>query len=160
MTTQPPAPSPQPRAPKAPETSRSFVFGDTISLRSTIDTPNGSETLAVPPREAALPRRWTLHGLNNGLIFNATWHGVVRLPRPISYAIGHVGTYLAWRTMAETRRALAANLSAVFPDETPRQLEHRALTTFRSYARDTIDFLRGLEQPMDAATAMFDLLPE
>ena len=30
---------------------------------------------------AAAPRRWTLHGLNNGLIFSATYHGVRLLPR-------------------------------------------------------------------------------
>jgi lauroyl/myristoyl acyltransferase len=129
-------------------------------LRSTLDTPNGSDALAVAAREAPLPRRWTLHGLNNGLIFNATWHGVVRLPRPVSYAIGYAGTYLAWRAMAETRRALAANLAAIFPGETAQQLERRALATFRSYARDTIDFLRALEGPIDQAAAMFELRPE
>jgi hypothetical protein len=67
----------------------------------------------VPAPGAALPRRWTLHGLNNGAIFSATHAGVSRLPRRVSYAIGHVGTYIAWRTMTDTRRALAANLAAV-----------------------------------------------
>ena len=99
-----------------------------VSLRSTTDTSSDSDVrlqpppVPAPPDEApaaapALPRRWTLHGLNNGTIFRATVHGVQRLPRPVSYAIGHVGTWLAWRTDAETRRAVADNLAAVFPDE-------------------------------------------
>lgn len=107
---------------------------------------------------AALPRRWTLHGLNNGVIFGATWHGVRRLPRAVSYAIGHAGTRLAWHAMPGTRRAIAANLAAVFPGEDASALEARALVTLRSYARDTIDFLRALADP--GANATFDVSPE
>ena len=47
--------------------------------------------------------------------------------------------------MASTRAALADNLSAIFPEETRSELERRALTTLRSYARDVIDFLRALQ---------------
>jgi phosphatidylinositol dimannoside acyltransferase len=100
------------------------------------DVPRGTD--------APLPRRWTLHGLNNGLIFSATYHGVRALPRPMSYAIGHAGTWIAWRSMSETRRALVDNMAAVLPDEPPDRLERRALATIRSYARDTIDFIRAL----------------
>lgn len=118
----------------------------------------------APPDEApaaapVLPRRWTLHGLNNGTIFRATCYGVQRLPRSVSYAIGHVGTYIAWRSMAGTRRAVADNLTAVFPDESPACLERRALDTLRSYAADVIDFLRALARPPEEAADLFDLNP-
>jgi len=106
------------------------------------------------------PRRWTLHGLNNGLIFSATYHGVRTLPRPVSYALGDSGTWLAWRLMRQSRAALVDNLSVLFPDESRAALERRALDTFRSYARDTVDFLRALQASPDEATAMFDLAKE
>jgi lauroyl/myristoyl acyltransferase len=93
---------------------------------------------------AAGPRRWTLHGLNNGVIFSATRRGVGILPRVVSYGIGHVGTWIAWRTMATSRAAIADNLSALFPGESRRALEGRALEMFRSYACDVIDFLRAV----------------
>lgn len=109
---------------------------------------------------AALPRRWTLHGLNNGLIFGATYHGVRLLPRRLSYALGHAGTGIAWHTMPATRAAVAANLAAVFPDESSAQLEARARHTLRSYARDTIDFLRALSAAPRTTDQLFDLRPE
>ena len=96
-------------------------------------------------RRASLPRRWTLHGLNNGLIFNATCCGVSFLPRSVSYAIGHVGTWLAWRLMDRTRAAVADNLRALRQDGSDRDLEREALKTLRAYANDVIDFLRGLD---------------
>jgi lauroyl/myristoyl acyltransferase len=99
---------------------------------------------SAPDPQAIAPRRWTLHGLNNGLIFSATYRGVRTLPRAISYAIGHVGTWIAWRTMTSTRAAIADNLAAVFPHEERASLERRALLTLRSYARDVIDFVRAL----------------
>lgn len=123
----------------------------------------GAETRPISePRssvrdDAPVPRRWTLHGLNNGLIFGATCHGVRILPRPVSYGIGDAGTWIAWRRMAETRRALADNLAAVFPGEPQAALERRALDTLRSYARDTIDFLRALGTPPAATRGMFQL---
>jgi KDO2-lipid IV(A) lauroyltransferase len=101
------------------------------------------------------PRRWTLHGLNNGLIFSATYHGVRLLPRRLSYAIGHVGTWLAWRLMTTTRAALADNLVPLFPTEDRATLERRALSTFRCYARDMIDFLRALGAPPDEEQHLF-----
>jgi KDO2-lipid IV(A) lauroyltransferase len=108
-------------------------------------------------RDVPVPRRWTLHGLNNGTIFGATYHGVRSLPRPISYGIGHVGTWIAWRAMRETRLAVADNLAAVFPTESRPALERRALDTLRSYAHDTIDFLRALSAPADEAETLFDM---
>ena len=47
---------------------------------------------AASDRQAVVPRRWTLHGLNNGAIFSATRRGVGFLPRFVSYTIGYVGT--------------------------------------------------------------------
>jgi KDO2-lipid IV(A) lauroyltransferase len=105
----------------------------------------------------AVPRRWTLHGLNNGLIFSATRKGVSFLPRSVSYAIGHVGTWIAWRTMASSRAAIADNLAALFPGESRGQLERRALDTFRSYARDVIDFLRALSASDSEAEELFHI---
>jgi lauroyl/myristoyl acyltransferase len=91
-----------------------------------------------------VPRRWTLHGLNNGAIFGATYHGVGVLPRSISYAIGRAGSWLAWRLHRGTREAIADNLRAVFPDEAQTALERRARVTLRAYTEDVIDFIRAL----------------
>jgi KDO2-lipid IV(A) lauroyltransferase len=98
-------------------------------------------------RDGVVPRRWTLHGLNNGLIFSATYHLVRVLPRAASYAIGRLGTWIAWKLMHTSRAALADNLRAIFPDETEAALQRRALSTFRAYAFDSIDFLRALHEP-------------
>jgi KDO2-lipid IV(A) lauroyltransferase len=106
-------------------------------------------------QQAPVPRRWTLHGLNNGRIFSATERGVSVLPRAVSYAIGHVSMWIAWRTMAQSRAAIADNLSAIFPGEPRAMLERRALDTFRSYARDTIDFIRSLSATGEEAERLF-----
>lgn len=111
-------------------------------------------------RAGAIPRRWTLHGLNNGLIFNATCRGVAVLPRSVSYAIGDAGTWLAWRLMDRTRDAVADNLRALFPHESERDLERRALSTLRAYARDVIDFLRALNATDEEAHHLFSARPE
>jgi lauroyl/myristoyl acyltransferase len=100
-------------------------------------------------------RRWTLHGLNNGVIFWATCRGVAVLPKKLSYAIGDAGTWLAWRLMRRTREALAHNLGALFAGETPRALEQRALITLRAYARDVIDFLSAIELSPADTQALF-----
>lgn len=107
-----------------------------------------------------VPRRWTLHGLNNGLIFSLTYHGVRTLPRPVSYAIGHIGTWLAWRCMTSTREAVADNLAPLFPLQERASLERCALKTFRSYARDAIDFLRALGTPHGDPRQVFDIVDE
>jgi KDO2-lipid IV(A) lauroyltransferase len=112
-------------------------------------------TAIAEERSASVPRRWTAHRLNSGAIFNATCRGVAILPREVSYGIGHVGTWLAWRTMAETREALVDNLRALFPHESGRALQKRALQTMRSYARDVIDFLRASDVDGEDATHLF-----
>jgi lauroyl/myristoyl acyltransferase len=88
--------------------------------------------------------RWHAGSLNNGLIFAATYHGVTRLPRTCSYGIGHVGTWLAYRLMREGTQALVENLRVVRPDAKEEELRRLALLTYRTYAMDTIDFIRSL----------------
>lgn len=56
--------------------------------------------------------------------------------------------------MATMRAAVADNLAPLFPDDTPRQRERRALVTIRAYARDVIDFVRALD---GAAADTFEL---
>jgi lauroyl/myristoyl acyltransferase len=107
-----------------------------------------------------IPRRWTHHSLNSGLIFGLTVRGVGALPRAVSYGIGHVGTWLAWRVMAETNAAVAANLRAVMPDATDEALRRHALKTYRSYAYDTIDFLHALSAGDRELLTTFDIRPE
>ena len=88
--------------------------------------------------------RWNAGPLNNGLVFGATYHLVSRLPRGSSYAIGHAGTWLAYRLMREGTGALVDNFRVVQPHATEAELRQLALLTYRSYARDTIDFIRSL----------------
>jgi KDO2-lipid IV(A) lauroyltransferase len=47
--------------------------------------------------------------------------------------------------MREGTRALVDNLRVVRPEATAAELQDLALLTYRSYARDTIDFIRSLE---------------
>ena len=84
------------------------------------------------------------------------YHLVRWLPRPVSYAIGTIVTWLAWTLMRDCRAAVADNLRALFPDETERQLQRRALATFRAYAFDSVDFLRAIEASDEEASALFD----
>jgi KDO2-lipid IV(A) lauroyltransferase len=118
------------------------------------------DSVAGPRHAAPEPRRWTLHGLNNGLIFRLTYVGVRRLPRALSYGIGEVGTALAWRLMPATRAALADNMRAACPADTERQLQRRARRTLQAYARDAIDFLRALSSTDDTAASLFDMPPK
>jgi lauroyl/myristoyl acyltransferase len=111
-------------------------------------------------REKPASRRWTLHGLNNSLIFGATCRSVAVLPKNVSYAIGDMGTWLAWRLMRRTREAIADNLRAIFPDESPIALERKALLTLRAYARDVIDFLAALDLSPGDTNALFIYRPE
>lgn len=85
--------------------------------------------------------------MNNGAIFGVTYHGVRRLPRTVSYAIGHYGSSLVARFAPRATDAIVDNLRAIFPDEPEARLRARALETYRSYTRDAIDFLRALDDP-------------
>jgi KDO2-lipid IV(A) lauroyltransferase len=100
--------------------------------------------------------RWHAGVLNNGLIFGATYHGVTRLPRVCSYAIGHVGTWIAYHVMRDGTRALVDNLRVVRPHATDQELETLALETYRCYATDTIDFIRSLAMNRDQLAVMIE----
>ena len=97
--------------------------------------------------------------MNNGVIFGATCRGVAVLPKRVSYAIGDVGTWLAWRLMRRTREAIADNLRAIYPDESSRARERRARLTLRWYARDVIDFLCALDLSAADTDALFAYEP-
>ena len=88
--------------------------------------------------------RWHLHGLNTATIFGLTRWGVGHIPRRLSYFIGHVGTWLAFHLMKEATAALMENLGVVAPHLGERDLRALALRTYRSYARETIDFICSL----------------
>lgn len=112
------------------------------------------QRLKVPPD--LMPRRWTLHGLNNGVIFGLTIRGVRVLPRAVSYAIGRIGTWIAWRAMRETTLAIAANLAPVVAVDSG-DLKRRARRTYLNYAYDTIDFLRALSASPEELAGAFEV---
>jgi lauroyl/myristoyl acyltransferase len=95
--------------------------------------------------------RWHQRGLNNGAIVGATYYGVSHLPAWLTYRVGHVGTWLAFYLMPQATRGLIQNLSVIFPDRSPKDIRRLALLTYRSYARDVIDFMRSLRLGADAA---------
>ena len=88
--------------------------------------------------------RWHSRLLNNGAIFGATYRGVTALPPSVSHAIGHGGTWLAYHVMRGSTAALIDNLRVLFPERSDDALKRLALMTYRSYAKDTIDFIRSL----------------
>jgi KDO2-lipid IV(A) lauroyltransferase len=88
--------------------------------------------------------RWHLHGLNTGTIFGLTCWGVSHIPKAVSYGIGRAGTWLAFHLMKEATAAVVGNLRVVAPHLDERGLRALALRTYRSYARETIDFIRSL----------------
>ena len=89
--------------------------------------------------------RWHAGAFNNGVIFGATYYGCTHLPRVCSYALGHVGTWFAYHLTRKGPDAIIANLRVVRPDASERELRKLALLTYRSYARDTVDFIRSIE---------------
>ena len=111
-------------------------------------------------RNVVEPRRWTLHGLNNGAMFYAIRASVSLVPRVVSYALSDAGTWVAHRLMSATRAAVAHNLEPIFPDLTPREREQVVRRTMRDYARDTIDFLLAQTAGSDAAAKLFQMPPE
>jgi KDO2-lipid IV(A) lauroyltransferase len=81
------------------------------------------------------------------------------LPRAVCYAIGHVGSWIAWRLMPGSNAALADNLRAVFEDEPEDRLRRRALDVYRSYTRDAIDFLKAVSAHDGRPQDMFEIDP-
>jgi KDO2-lipid IV(A) lauroyltransferase len=82
------------------------------------------------------------------------------LPRSVSYAIGHAGTWLAWRLMDRTRAAVADNLRVLRQGGSDRDLEREALKTLRAYAKDVIDFLRALDASDEEIERLFAVRPQ
>jgi len=105
-----------------------------------------------------VPRRWTLHGLNSGPIFAATYHGVRLLPRSVCYAIAHVGSWMASHMMTESNAALGANLEAISAGGD--RVRPRALDVYRSYTQDAIDFLKALSASDQELQTMFEIAPD
>lgn len=118
-----------------------------------------TEPVESTMRPAAEPTRgwWSTHALNSGLIFGLTMRGVRTLPRGVAYALGHVSTWIAWRLMPRVTDAVAANLAPIYPDASMAERRRMALRNFRSYANDTIDFLRALPASAEESRQMFDL---
>ena len=94
--------------------------------------------------DSALNVRWHAGALNNGVFFTAMCELATRLPRRGSYALAYPGTWVACRLMRGGTRALIENLRVVKPEASERELRRLALLTYRSYARDFVDFIRGL----------------
>jgi lauroyl/myristoyl acyltransferase len=88
--------------------------------------------------------RWHLHGLNTGTILRLTRWGVLHLPQRVCAGLGHAGTWLAFHLAKQTTAALMDNLRVVVPELGERDLRALALRTYRSYAREAIDFFRSL----------------
>jgi lauroyl/myristoyl acyltransferase len=127
-------------------------------LNASKDVPVGlpAPDAGAATRRDSIRRRWTLHKLNNGAIFSATYRLVSVLPRRVSYGIGRAGTWMAWRMMRETRAAIAGNLRPLFPGESERSLEARARGTLGAYANDVIDFIRSLRTSDANLQTLFD----
>ena len=106
--------------------------------------------------------RWSRHILNNSLIFSATYHGVKHIPLGLSYAIGKLGTWLAYRLMHELTTAVRDNLRTAFPERQETEIRSLALLTLRSYAQDTIDLIRSFtasREKLAPSVAHFDRRP-
>ena len=132
----------------------------TIDSLSASDRRPSIEPAPAPSPAPDLSHQWTVHWLNTGAVFEATCFGVQLMPKKLAHLMGDAGSYLAWRLMPETRRAVADNLRAAFPDESTAGLEQRARQTLRAYCRDVVDFLASVEVKPADAPALFDFAPE
>jgi KDO2-lipid IV(A) lauroyltransferase len=97
--------------------------------------------------DSDLSMRWNAGAFNNGLIFGLTYHGVRWLPEVCSYALGDAGTWMAYKLVQHGTDALVSNLRVISPERSEEELRRLALLTYRSYARDTVDFIRSLSMP-------------
>ncbi len=88
--------------------------------------------------------QWHAGILNNGLFFQAMYQLTAHLPRRACYALAHPFTWLAYRLMHDGTSALIENLRVVRPAASDAELRRLALLTYRSYARDFVDFVRSV----------------
>lgn len=110
---------------------------------------------AGAPLRAHSHAPWSRHRLNTGIIFNTTYRLVSLLPRAACYGLGHATTRMAYQLMPRLTNALIANVRPMFPDATDAARRKLALKTFRTYAKDVVDFIRGLSLDPAEARAMF-----
>ena len=102
--------------------------------------------------------RWHQHGLSTGTIFGLTRRLVSHLPKAVSYAIGHVGTWLAFHLMKAETTALIDNYRVIQPHLGERELRALALQAYRTYACEVIDFIRSISKtPEELRTWMSPL---
>jgi lauroyl/myristoyl acyltransferase len=108
---------------------------------------------------SGLAVRWHAGALNNGLFFGAMSRLVNWLPPRCSHALAHPGSWVAYRLTRAGTRAVIENLRVVRPEASERELRRLALLTFRSYARDFVDFIRGVSMTraeLEPLIAVFD----
>jgi len=103
----------------------------------------------VSRSDSDLDIRWHAGALNNGVFIRAMYELTAKLPRRACYALAYPFTWLAYRLMREGTAALLENLRVVRPEASDRELRQTALLTYRSYARDFVDFVRSV--PMSRA---------
>jgi lauroyl/myristoyl acyltransferase len=118
-------------------------------------TPRPTESKTPVPLRTHAHAGWTRHVLNSGAIFTATYKGVSMLPRWLSYGLGDSGAWIAHRLLTGTTNGLIDNFRAVFPTESDDALRRLAARTYRTYARDVVDFIRALTLDPDRARALF-----
>jgi lauroyl/myristoyl acyltransferase len=116
---------------------------------------DNTESTAPAPLRTHAHAGWTRHVLNSGAIFTATYKGVSKLPRRLSYGLGDTGAWLAYRSLTGTTNGLIDNFRAVFPGESDAALRKLAALTYRTYARDVVDFIRSLTLDPDRARRLF-----
>jgi lauroyl/myristoyl acyltransferase len=114
------------------------------------------QSLAPGREREAKQSAWTRHFLNSGTIYRWTYAGVSKLPYSVSYGIAYVATWLSYRLLPKTTDAVIENLRVVLPDADERTLRRLALETYRSYARDVIDFIRSIPLDPAATRKMFE----
>jgi lauroyl/myristoyl acyltransferase len=112
------------------------------ALRETAEAPRGHSP------------RWHPRGFNNHLVFWLTRRGVAGMPAWMTYRLGRLVTWMAYHLQKAGTRALIANFGGAFPEKTDRQLRDLALLTYRSYGRDTIDFMRSLSMTAGETRAL------
>src|SRR5689334_22062972 len=117
--------------------------------------PEGAGQANVSTREP-VQSAWTRHVLNSGTIYRWTYSGVSRLPYQVSYGIAQVTTWMSYHLLRKTTDAVIENLRVVVPEADERTLRRLALETYRSYARDVVDFIRSLPLDPAAIREMFE----
>ena len=118
-------------------------------------TPRHPDPNAPAPLRTHAHAGWTRHVLNSGAIFTATYKGVSKLPRWLSYGLGDTGTWLAHRLLTGTTNGLVDNFRAVLPGASDDELRRLAGLTYRTYARDVVDFIRALSLEPEQARHLF-----